>query len=101
MVLVVITASGSSVFKCPFCPCVFCSEHDLLLHLKAFGDAPHLLEWERQHRDLELEPSRLHGGADRAVGQLAHVVNPYVVIAPEDYEFLKKRFRKKRFRKVR
>ena len=36
--------SGSS-FKCPYCPCVFVTKHDLDLHLKAFGDVSHLRLW--------------------------------------------------------
>lgn len=29
-------------FKCPFCSCLFCSQADLDLHLKAFGANPHI-----------------------------------------------------------
>jgi hypothetical protein len=29
------------LFQCPFCPCVFSSQHDLDSHLKAFGNVPH------------------------------------------------------------
>jgi len=42
--------SGSSVsFKCPYCKCVFCTQHDLDLHLKRFGDCDHLDLWECVH----------------------------------------------------
>ena len=44
--------SGDSVpseFRCEFCPCVFASQVDLDLHLKAFGSVPHLRLWERTH----------------------------------------------------
>jgi len=44
--------SGDSVpseFRCGFCPCVFASQVDLDLHLKAFGSVPHFRLWERTH----------------------------------------------------
>ncbi len=39
-------------FRCPSCPCVFCSQLDLDLHLKAFGDV-HLDVWRCTHILLE------------------------------------------------
>lgn len=44
-----------SLFKCPFCPCVFASRSDLDLHVKAFGDAHHLQRWRCVHVLLEVE----------------------------------------------
>lgn len=32
-------------FRCRFCPCVFCSQADLDLHLRAFGDNSHIRAW--------------------------------------------------------
>lgn len=46
--------SGSSAFfKCPYCPCMFASQHDLDLHLKAFGDYSHRDYWYSVHVVLE------------------------------------------------
>jgi len=52
--------SGSFV-RCPFCPCVFVSQSDLDLHLKAFGDVPHIRQWRCVHILLE------EGGHDAGV----------------------------------
>lgn len=50
--------SGSSVvFKCPFCPCEFCCESDLELHLKTFGEIPHFRLWFCVHVLLEKDGS--------------------------------------------
>lgn len=42
------------VFQCPFCPCVFFSQVDLDLHLKAFGNVPHLCLWCGTHFLIEV-----------------------------------------------
>jgi hypothetical protein len=42
-------------FRCPFCPCVFSSQYDLDLHLKAFGAIPHLDLWRSIHIQLEID----------------------------------------------
>ena len=48
--------SGSHVFfQCPYCPCMFCSQHDLDLHLKAFGDYAHRDLWYSVHVVLEAD----------------------------------------------
>ena len=52
--------SGDSVpseFRCPFCPCVFCTQVDLDLHLKAFGNVPHLRLWQCVHVLAEVDGS--------------------------------------------
>jgi hypothetical protein len=46
---------SDSFFRCPFCQCVFCSEVDLDLHLKAFGNVPHLRKWHCAHVLLEVD----------------------------------------------
>ncbi len=43
----------SEVFRCRFCPCVFCSQSDLNSHLKVFGDVSHLDIWRCTHVLLE------------------------------------------------
>jgi hypothetical protein len=52
-------ANEYGLYQCPFCPCVFCSEIDLSLHLKALISTPapvngnlvnevdHKRNWER------------------------------------------------------
>ena len=48
--------SGSSVFlRCPYCPCVFCCQSDLDLHLKRFGNYDHLDLWRCVHIVLEAD----------------------------------------------
>jgi hypothetical protein len=48
--------SDSSIFfKCPYCPCIFVSQHDLDLHLKAFGDYAHRDLWYSVHVVLEAD----------------------------------------------
>lgn len=44
-----------SVFRCPFCPCWFCSQSDLDGHLKRFGNVPHLRLWECVHILFEVD----------------------------------------------
>lgn len=44
-----------TVFRCPFCPCVFSSQVDLDLHLKAFGSVPHLCLFRGVHFLLEVD----------------------------------------------
>jgi hypothetical protein len=43
------------IFKCDFCPCIFCTEKDLFMHMEAFGveAAQHLEKWKRTHANLE------------------------------------------------
>jgi len=56
----VLNVCGNSVpleFRCPFCPCVFSSQHDLDLHLKAFDAVPHLRLWRCIHILLEEDGS--------------------------------------------
>lgn len=49
-----VAVSGSSI-RCSFCHCVFCSQLDLDLHLKAFGSVPHLRLWHCVHILLEID----------------------------------------------
>lgn len=43
------------IYKCDFCPCIFCTEKDLFLHMEAFGveGVQHLEKWKRTHANLE------------------------------------------------
>lgn len=61
------------LFKCPSCPCVFCSKEDLDKHLRVF-EKHHLGEFHRRHEDLEFESYRLHGGADRQIRILSRII---------------------------
>jgi hypothetical protein len=47
--MVIMTLKTEVVFRCLFCPCVFSSQVDLDLHLKAFGAVPHLCLWRGVH----------------------------------------------------
>lgn len=49
------SCEASDVFRCRFCPCVFCSQFDLDLHLKAFGDVSHLPLWRCTHILVEVD----------------------------------------------
>lgn len=53
-----LNVGGNSVpseFRCSFCPCVFSSQVDLDLHLKAFDSVPHLRLWRCSHILLEVD----------------------------------------------
>jgi hypothetical protein len=54
MLLAVVGLSSGSSFCCSFCPCVFSSQVDLDLHLKAFGSVSHLRLWRSVHFHLEV-----------------------------------------------
>jgi len=43
------------MYKCPYCPCVFATQHDLDAHLQAFGTDPktHALKVRKAHDDPE------------------------------------------------
>lgn len=61
------TDSGSSVLiQCSYCPCMFCSQHDLDLHLEAFGSYNHKDLWFCVHVVLDVDGSIAgvdgHGG---------------------------------------
>lgn len=60
--LKVVGMSSGSYIKCPFCRCVFCSEEDLALHLKAFGSVPHVRELKCVH--ILLEEDEHNAGVD-------------------------------------
>lgn len=65
-----------SVYSCSFCSCVFSSETDLNSHLAVFGVScgTHLWRLIALHAFLDFGVSRLHGGADRVVREVAWIV---------------------------
>lgn len=65
--------------RCPYCNCVFFTDHDLSLHLKRFGfDAQeHFEDFRFVHRKTRKELNREHGGADRTVRALAKIIEDY------------------------
>ena len=67
-------------FPCPYCPCIFCSESDLNLHLEAFGrnSVLHGRKFRRVHFDVELTLSHKHGGVDRVVRDFENIILRYV-----------------------
>lgn len=64
------------IFPCPFCKCEFSCESDLNSHLTAFGVCCGIHLWRLigLHRFLDDGVSRLYGGADRVVREIAWVV---------------------------
>jgi uncharacterized C2H2 Zn-finger protein len=51
--------SEEGFYRCPFCPCVFCSRIDLERHLSAFGNIKeqHSEEYKRCHSRIEYSPT--------------------------------------------
>jgi len=47
--------SEEGFYRCPFCPCVFCTKSDLDGHMSAFGNEKqqHLNEYRRCHSRIE------------------------------------------------
>lgn len=69
-----------SEFKCcPFCPCVFCSDADLELHLAHFGRKATLHQRKRNSEQYwaEIESRRAHNGADKVVREIADIIWSY------------------------
>lgn len=65
---------------CPFCDCVFLTEHDLRVHLDCFGRKAvlHKRNFNRVHFDVEITYSREHGGADRSIARARWLILDYL-----------------------
>jgi len=52
----IITKDLSQGIPCPYCPCVFCTDHDYHIHLEAFGYNPaeHLRKFRRLASEVDL-----------------------------------------------
>jgi Peptide arylation enzymes len=62
--------------KCPFCVCLFVNKVDLEAHLEVFGreKSQHREQLRIAHEEVEETLEREHGGADRAVMELAREI---------------------------
>lgn len=45
--------SEEIMYRCRWCPCVFSTASDFIVHLRAFGDCDHFEKWKSVHRKLE------------------------------------------------